>query len=119
MKMCAQDIEFTLVRSDRKTADIVIERASRALEAGAHGIICSPHEAAAIRALPEATGKLIVTPGVRPAGSHAGDQKRITTPGAAIAAGADHIVVGRPVHQAADPRAAAQAIVDEIRAVQI
>ncbi|HHW34231.1 MAG TPA: orotidine-5'-phosphate decarboxylase, partial [Paracoccus solventivorans] len=57
---------------------------------------------------------LIVTPGVRPAGAALGDQKRVETPAAAIAAGADHIVVGRPIWQAADPRAAAQAILSEI-----
>ncbi len=95
-------------------ADLVLERAGRAFEAGAHGVIASPQEAGAIRALPEAAGRLIVTPGVRPAGAGAGDQKRIATPAAAIAAGADHIVVGRPVRQAADPRAAALAIQAEI-----
>ncbi len=94
--------------------DLVVERAARALDAGAHGVIASPREAAAIRALPEAAGKLIVTPGVRPAGADKGDQKRIATPAAAIAAGADHIVVGRPVWQAGDPRAAARAIQREI-----
>lgn len=96
-------------------AEIVTTRAARAFEAGADGVIASPREAALIRALPQAEGKLIVTPGVRPAGSAAGDQKRIETPASAIAAGADHLVVGRPIWQAADPRAAAQAIVDEIR----
>ena len=95
-------------------AEIVTTRAARAFEAGADGIIASPREAALIRALPEAKGRLIVTPGVRPAGSDAGDQKRIETPASAIAAGADHLVVGRPIWQAADPRAAAQAIVAEI-----
>ena len=67
-----------------------------------------PGEAAAIRALPEAAGRLIVTPGVRPAGAERGDQKRVATPAAAIAAGADHVVVGRPIWRAADPRAAAR-----------
>ncbi|MGG7644756.1 orotidine-5'-phosphate decarboxylase [Rhodovulum sp. YNF3179] len=95
-------------------AELVTERARRALAAGADGVIASPQEAAAIRALPEATGKLIVTPGVRPAGAAAGDQKRIATPAAAIAAGADHIVVGRPIWQAADPRAAAEAVRAEL-----
>ncbi len=94
--------------------DITVERAARALEAGADGIIASPREAAAIRALPQAAGRLIVTPGVRPAGAALGDQKRVETPAAAIAAGADHIVVGRPIWQAADPRRAAQAIVAEL-----
>ena len=56
----------------------------------------------------------LVTPGIRPAGSAAGDQKRIMTPARAIAAGADYLVVGRPIVEAADPKAAAQAIVDEI-----
>lgn len=92
--------------------DITVERAARAFEAGADGIICSPREAADIRALPGS--RLIVTPGVRPAGSALGDQKRVETPASAIAAGVDHIVVGRPVWQAADPRAAAQAILAEL-----
>jgi orotidine-5'-phosphate decarboxylase len=93
--------------------EITVERAARAFEAGADGIICSPREAQAIRALRDA--RLIVTPGVRPAGAALGDQKRVETPASAIAAGADHIVVGRPVWQAADPRAAAQAILAELR----
>lgn len=91
-------------------AALTVERARRALMAGADGVIASPQEAAAIRALPEARGRLIVTPGVRPAGAAAGDQKRIATPAEAIRAGADHIVVGRPVHAAPDPAAAARAI---------
>jgi orotidine-5'-phosphate decarboxylase len=95
-------------------AEIVTTRAARALAAGADGVIASPHEAAMIRALPEAKGRLIVTPGVRPMGSAAGDQKRIATPGKAIADGADHIVVGRPVWQADDPAAAARAILAEL-----
>ena len=93
--------------------EITVERAARAFDAGADGIICSPREAAAIRALPGS--RLIVTPGVRPAGAAPGDQKRVETPASAIAAGADHIVVGRPIWQAADPRAAAQAILAQIR----
>lgn len=67
-----------------------------------------------IRALPEADGKLIVTPGVRPVGAALGDQKRVATPTLAIADGVDHIVVGRPIWQAADPRAAALAITAEM-----
>ena len=108
------DLDTCLI-VDGTVADIVVERAARALEAGAHGVICSPHEAAVIRALPEAEGKLIVTPGVRPAGADAGDQKRIKTPAEAIRAGADHVVVGRPIHKAADPVAAALAIVAEMK----
>jgi orotidine-5'-phosphate decarboxylase len=111
------DLDASLIR-DGAIPDLVVERARRALEAGADGVIASPHEAAAIRALPEASGKLIVTPGVRPVGSAAGDQKRIETPGAAIAAGADHIVVGRPIRDAADPAKAARAIQAEIAAVR-
>ena len=77
-------------------------------------MIASPQESAAIRALPQAQGKLIVTPGVRPSGAAMGDQKRVATPAQAIAAGADHIVIGRPIWQAADPRAAALAVVAEL-----
>lgn len=93
---------------------ITIERAARALEAGADGVIASPQEAAAIRALPQAAGKLIVTPGVRPAGAAPGDQKRVATPFQAISDGANHIVVGRPIWQAADPAAAARAVIAEL-----
>ena len=98
--------------------DLVAERAARAFEAGADGVIASPQEAARIRALPEAAGRLIVTPGVRPAGSAPGDQKRVATPAQAVADGADHIVVGRPVWKAANPRAAAEAILTEISSPQ-
>lgn len=94
--------------------DLTVERARRALAAGADGVIASPQEAAAIRALPEAAGRLIVTPGVRPAGAALGDQKRVATPAEAIAAGADQVVVGRPIIAAADPRAAAAAIQREL-----
>ncbi|PWR01800.1 orotidine-5'-phosphate decarboxylase [Meridianimarinicoccus roseus] len=109
------DLDACMIRPGA-IPDLVTDRAARAFQAGADGVIASPNEAAAIRALPEAAGKLIVTPGVRPAGSEAGDQKRIATPAAAIDAGADHIVVGRPVWQAADPRAAAAAILTELAA---
>ncbi|MEM6619273.1 MAG: orotidine-5'-phosphate decarboxylase [Pseudomonadota bacterium] len=98
-------------------SDLVVERARRALEAGADGVIASPQEVARIRALPGAAGKLIVTPGVRPTGAAAGDQKRIATPGAAVAAGADHIVVGRPIIAADDPAGAARAILAELNSI--
>ena len=110
------DLDAALLR-DGAVADLVVERAGRAFLAGADGVIASPQEAALIRALPEAAGKLIVTPGVRPAGAALGDQKRVETPAAALAAGADHLVVGRPIWQAADPQAAAQAILREIAAI--
>ncbi|THD85762.1 orotidine-5'-phosphate decarboxylase [Aliigemmobacter aestuarii] len=97
--------------------EITLERAQRALEAGADGVIASPQEAAMIRALPVAKGRLIVTPGVRPVGAALGDQKRVATPAQAIRDGADHIVVGRPVWAAPDPRAAAQAIVTELATI--
>lgn len=107
------DLDASLIR-EGAIPDLVAERAARAFEAGADGVIASPNEAALIRALPEAAGRLIVTPGVRPAGADAGDQKRIATPASAIAAGADHIVVGRPIHKAASPRVAAEAILAEL-----
>jgi orotidine-5'-phosphate decarboxylase len=107
------DLDASLIKSG-DIRDIVLERAANALEAGADGLIASPQEAAMIRALPQAEGRLIVTPGVRPAGADLGDQKRIATPGAAIRDGADHIVVGRPIWKAADPKSAAQAILAEL-----
>ena len=107
------DLDDMLIR-DGAMEELVVERARRALAAGADGVIASPAEAAAIRSLPEAEGRLIVTPGVRPAGAAAGDQKRIATPAAALSAGADHIVVGRPVWAADDPAAAARAILADI-----
>lgn len=122
MKILAVTILTSLDRADLDAAliqpgdlgDLVLTRAGRALDAGADGVIASPQEAAAIRALPEANGKLIVTPGVRPQGAALGDQKRVATPGQAIADGADHIVVGRPIWQAEDPAAAARAVLQEI-----
>jgi orotidine-5'-phosphate decarboxylase len=111
------DLDAGLIR-DGDLAEIVVERAARAFEAGADGVVASPNEAAAIRALPDAAGRLIVTPGVRPSGAEIGDQKRVATPACAIAAGADHIVVGRPVWRAADPLAAARAILAEFESPQ-
>ena len=108
-----EDLNANLIRPG-DIHEITLERALRALEAGADGVIASPQEAAMIRALPQAKGRLIVTPGVRPAGAALGDQKRIATPRQAIADGANHIVVGRPIWQAADPAAAARAIVAEL-----
>lgn len=107
------DLDANLIKPG-DLREITLERAARALEAGADGVIASPQEAAAIRALPQAKGKLIVTPGVRPAGAALGDQKRVATPAQAIADGVDHIVVGRPIWQAADPAAAARAIIAEM-----
>ncbi len=107
------DLDANLIKAG-DIHEITLERAARAFEAGADGVIASPQEAALIRALPGAAGKLIVTPGVRPSGTATGDQKRIATPHRAIADGADHIVVGRPIWQAKDPAAAARAVVAEL-----
>ena len=107
------DLDASLIKAG-DLRGLVVERAARALEAGADGVIASPCEAALIRALPRAEGRLIVTPGVRPAGAAPGDQKRVATPASAIADGADHIVVGRPIYQADDPEAAAQAVLNEL-----
>jgi len=109
-----KDLDASLIK-DGVVADLVLERAHNAFEAGADGIIASPQEAAAIRALPSAAGKFIVTPGVRPAGAALGDQKRVATPAQAITDGVDHIVVGRPIWQAPSPADAARAILDEMR----
>jgi orotidine-5'-phosphate decarboxylase len=110
------DLDANLIRAG-DIREITIERAARALEAGADGVIASPQEAAAIRALPQAAGKLIVTPGVRPAGAATGDQKRIATPAEAIRAGADHIVIGRPIWATPDPAASARAVLAELSAL--
>lgn len=94
-------------------ADEVSQLARLAVDAGADGIVCSPQEAKAMRELlgPQA---IIVTPGIRPAGADVGDQKRISTPAAAIAAGASKLVIGRPITQAEDPARAFENIVDEL-----
>ena len=94
---------------------LVEQRARMALDAGIRGFVCSPQEAARVRALagPDAT---IVTPGIRPAGSEAGDQRRISTPADAIRSGASILVVGRPIREARDPADAARRIVAEIAA---
>ncbi len=107
------DLDAGLIQKG-DVADLVLARAARAFEAGADGVIASPQEAAALRALPEAAGKLIVAPGVRPSGDALGDQKRVATPAEALSAGADHIVVGRPILNASSPRAAAEAILDSL-----
>jgi orotidine-5'-phosphate decarboxylase len=94
-------------------SDLVQARAQQAELLGIDGLVCSAEEAAALR---KVVGRRmsLVTPGIRPAGSSSGDQKRIMTPARAIAAGADYLVVGRPVLEAADPKAAAEAIQAEI-----
>ncbi len=97
--------------------DLVALRAQQAQACGIDGLVCSPEEAARIRGIVGGTMSL-VTPGIRPAGAAANDQKRIMTPARAIAEGADYLVVGRPIMDAADPKAAAEAIVQEIANAQ-
>jgi orotidine-5'-phosphate decarboxylase len=96
-----------------KLEDLVLKRAEFAAKAGADGVVASAREAAAIRAR-FGSALLVVTPGVRPAGASADDQKRVVTPADAMRAGADHLVVGRPIVAASDPAAAARAILAEI-----
>jgi orotidine-5'-phosphate decarboxylase len=95
--------------------ELVRRRAEQARAFGVDGLVASAAEAAAVR---RAVGKtmILVTPGIRPAGAAVADQKRVATPASAISAGVDYLVVGRPVTEAADPRAAAQAIAAEIAA---
>lgn len=95
--------------------ELVIQRALLAVDAGCDGVVASPHEATALRAvLPD--DFLIVTPGVRPQGAPVGDQKRVMTPAQARAAGSDMIVVGRPIRDASDPLATALHIIEELGA---
>jgi orotidine-5'-phosphate decarboxylase len=95
-------------------ADLVALRVRKAMEAGVDGLVCSPLEAASVRALagPEA---ILVTPGVRSAGAGKGDQKRVATPAEALRAGANYLVIGRQVTRAEDPRAAVESILEEIK----
>ena len=104
---------LTSIGVNDEVANEVARLASLAVGAGADGIVCSPQEAATMRELlgPNA---LIVTPGIRPAGADVGDQKRISTPAAAVAAGASKLVIGRPITKAEDPIAAFEGIVDEL-----
>jgi orotidine-5'-phosphate decarboxylase len=96
-------------------AELVLNRARQAREAGMGGIVCSAEESTRVREIvgPEMA---IVTPGIRPAGSDAGDQKRVMTPGDALRGGSSHLVVSRPIVKAPDPKAAAQAILAEMQA---
>jgi orotidine-5'-phosphate decarboxylase len=107
------DHDLNAAGYDAPVKNLVAARAEQARILGVDGLVCSPEEAANVRSI-VGTEMLLVTPGIRPAGADAGDQKRIMTPTAAIAAGADYLVVGRPIIAAADPRAAAEAIVAEI-----
>ncbi|MDO8360626.1 MAG: orotidine-5'-phosphate decarboxylase, partial [Devosia sp.] len=102
----------------RDTAGLVMLRAGQARAAGIGGLVCSPLEAQMVRGI-VGSDMAIVTPGIRPAGSAAGDQKRVMGPAEAIAAGASHLVVGRPITAAADPKLAARAILAEMGGTRI
>ena len=110
--MDADDLKAAGYADDPRA--LVLRRAAQARDAGMGGIVCSAEEAAIVR---EVVGPdlAVVTPGIRPAGADKGDQKRVMTPFDAISSGASHLVVGRPIVQAADPRAATRAILDDMR----
>jgi orotidine-5'-phosphate decarboxylase len=98
---------------ERSPAEQVELLARMTLDAGIRGFVCSAEEVATLRALTGADG-LLVTPGIRPAGSAKGDQSRIATPGEALRQGASYLVVGRPITQAEDPAEAAEAVLREM-----
>ena len=107
------DADLAAAGYDFTVSELAAERAAQARDVGIDGLVCSGEEAAALRPI-VGNGMVLVTPGIRPAGAEAGDQKRVMTPAAAIAAGADYLVVGRPIVAAPDPKAAADVIVAEI-----
>jgi orotidine-5'-phosphate decarboxylase len=107
------DADLAAAGYDLSVGELAAARAAQARDTGVDGLICSAEEAANLRGI-VGPGMVLVTPGIRPAGSAAGDQKRITTPAKAIDAGADYLVVGRPIVEAGNPKAAADAIVAEI-----
>src|SRR5262249_21732563 len=107
------DADLAAAGYDFTVSELVGERAAQARDVGIDGLVCSGEEAALLRPIIGAD-MVLVTPGIRPAGAAAGDQKRIITPAAAIAAGADHLVVGRPILAAGDPKAAAGAVIAAI-----
>jgi len=109
------DTDLAAAGYDVTVAELVAERAAQAHDIGVDGVVCSAAEVAGLRSI-VGPGLALVTPGIRPAGADVGDQKRVTTPAQAIAAGADHLVVGRPIIDAPNPKAAAAAIVAEIAA---
>ncbi len=111
------DADLAAAGYDFTVAELVAERAAQARDMGIDGLVCSAEEAADLRKI-VGSRLALVTPGIRPAGAASGDQKRIMTPAAAIAAGANYLVVGRPILEAPDPKAAAAAIVSEIAAAQ-
>ncbi len=111
------DADLAAAGYDMTVAELARDRATQARDIGIDGLVCSAEEAARLRPI-AGPNMLLVTPGIRSAGAVGGDQKRVMTPAAAIAAGADYLVVGRPVIEAADPKAAAEAIIAEIKQAQ-
>jgi orotidine-5'-phosphate decarboxylase len=109
------DADLAAAGYDFTVPELVAERAAQARDIGIDGLVCSAEEAVMLRPLIRPS-MVLVTPGIRPPGSAAGDQKRVTTPSAAIRAGADYLVVGRPIVAAPDPKAAAETIVADITA---
>jgi orotidine-5'-phosphate decarboxylase len=106
------DADLAAAGYDMTVPELVGARAAQAHDIGADGLVCSAAEATALRG--QFSDMLLVTPGIRPAGADLGDQKRVMTPGEAVRAGVDYLVVGRPILAAADPKATAEAIVLEI-----
>jgi orotidine-5'-phosphate decarboxylase len=111
------DSDLATAGYDMSVGELAAARAAQARDTDVDGLVCSAEEAASLRKI-VGPGMVLVTPGIRPAGSATGDQKRIMTPAKAIAAGADYLVVGRPIVEARDPKAAANAIVAEIEQSQ-
>jgi orotidine-5'-phosphate decarboxylase len=109
------DADLAAAGYDFTVPELAAERAAQARDIGMDGLVCAGEEAAALRPI-VGVGRLLVTPGIRPAGTDSFDQKRIMTPAAAIAAGADYLVVGRPIIAVSDPKCAADAILAEIAA---
>jgi orotidine-5'-phosphate decarboxylase len=107
------DADLAAAGYDMSVPELAAARAEQARDIGIDGLVCSAEEVRRLRDI-AGPGMVLVTPGIRPAGSAAGDQKRIVTPARAIESGADYLVVGRPVVEARDPKAAAEAIVSEI-----
>jgi orotidine-5'-phosphate decarboxylase len=107
------DADLAAAGYEMNVNELAAARAAQARDTGVDGLVCSAEEAASLRTI-AGPSMVLVTPGIRPAGSVTGDQKRIMTPARAIEAGADYLVVGRPVLEASDPKAAADAIVAEI-----
>ena len=110
------DADLAAAGYDLGVGELAAARAAQARDTGIDGLVCSAEEAANLRGI-VGPGMVLVTPGIRPSGTASGDQKRIMTPARAIEAGADYLVVGRPVVEARDPKAAADAIVAEIEQV--